>query len=557
MSYICVKVMPNYIPITTNGDIHYCGLEFIIYKSEREPIRTAWSGCCRSPDQDIKEGAEIIISGKMAEPGAPDSEDAFCVISDVPSAGYAYQYPEGWGCSHNCEGDGGRLSFVVSAPSEGGESFETAVVRVRGFFTTAREGACGLHVKVRNFQSFVPDAEDSEFTVTLSKKYCLEICRFTANERVGKFFLNHSLPVLFHWDVVCDTDTPLSLLEDGITISPLQEFTGEKLLDGREKGDHTYTLKMILPAGEKTDSIMIRDTLWKKREPSTGLIPDFSLQGRFLTWRNRIYVFYDNKVYRADAGRGDDWQQFQELCKYDGSVTFAGDTMLAAGEDRLYLIGGVKSGSTGLYYAVYDLKGKEDGWKDYDMWQDGKLFGGSSACETSASLGQWIVYAKREGDFAVFMEYDPGAGNFAGKYGVNIPGMQAMETGIRKNVLCLAAAVEEGILIKRLKKGDVGFSDAGTILLEEMPKWMRWAEGGGEMFLWTDAGLFGEGGWKAAEDFQPPYPKGTYPWSGMAAGKLVSLFQGEEGDSAVQAWETDILCGNLNREKNEGGFANV
>ena len=101
--------------------------------------------------------------------------------------------------------------------------------------------------------------------------------------------------------------------------------------------------------------------------------------------------------------------------------------------------------------------------------------------------------------------------------------------------------MEEEILIKQLQKGDTCFSDIGTIGAEESPAWMRWVEGGSDMFLWTDKGLYQEGKWDIADHFQPPCRKGTYPWCGGIGKKLVSLLAGEEKTGDMQAWETDVL----------------
>lgn len=161
------------------------------------------------------------------------------------------------------------------------------------------------------------------------------------------------------------------------------------------------------------------------------------------------------------------------------------------------------------------------------------------ACDTSGS--GWIVYAKWEGDYIVFLEYDPETQGFIGKYGLKIPGMKYAEFSIRKKKLYLAAATEDEILLKQLKKEDIGFCDIGVIEAETSPEWMRWAEGSNGMFLWTDKGLYRGSRWKITEYFQPPWQKGTYPWCGGVNKKLISLLAGEEKAGAVQAWETDVL----------------
>jgi hypothetical protein len=536
MSYIYVKAIPNYIPVTTKGHIHYCNLEFIVYKSELSPALNREIRNYKAMEEGIKKGPEITISARTALPDSIDSKEALCVTNDIPSAGYAYHYPEGWGCTHTSED--AALTFVISAPVSGGESFETAVIRVDEFLTTAREGACALHVSVKNFQAYIPDAEDSEFTVIMSQKYNLEILNFTANSLTGKFFCHHDLPVLFHWDAVCDVDTPLTLLEDGISIGAVQEFSGEKLLRTREGGDHTYTLKMTLPAGEKTENIVIRDTRWRKLEAPAGLTPDFSLPGRFLAYHKMIYLFYGGKVYQSEPGKDHVWSEWKTVCNYDGSVIYPAVTALAVMGDMLCLAGGTKSDSGKLFYSTYNLK-KGGNWTDHDMQQSGELAGGAMACDTSGS--GWIVYAKWEGDYIVFLEYDPETQGFIGKYGLKIPGMKYAEFSIRKKKLYLAAATEDEILLKQLKKEDIGFCDIGVIEAETSPEWMRWAEGSNGMFLWTDKGLYRGSRWKITEYFQPPWQKGTYPWCGGVNKKLISLLAGEEKAGAVQAWETDVL----------------
>ena len=122
MSYIYVKAIPNYIPVTTKGHIHYCNLEFIVYKSELSPALNREIRNYKAMEEGIKKGPEITISARTALPDSIDSKEALCVTNDIPSAGYAYHYPEGWGCTHTSED--AALTFVISAPVSGGESFD-------------------------------------------------------------------------------------------------------------------------------------------------------------------------------------------------------------------------------------------------------------------------------------------------------------------------------------------------------------------------------------------------------------------------------------------------
>lgn len=368
MSYILVKVFPNYIPITTGSVSHYCDLDFVIYKCETQTVsggeiedfREAWER------GSIHEGPRVVISAKSVPPGSIRSDDALCFSTDIPASGYAYAEPEGWDCSHTYNAETSGLSFTFRPPAERVSAFQAASIKIKSFFTTAQAGVCALQVRVENFGQFLPDVQDCTFTIALNKKYGLEILSFEANGMSGKFFLNHHLPVTFRWNMVCDTDTDFVLLEDDCRNLGAQGFCGEKNLEQRERGDHTYTLKMILPEGDKTRSIMIRDTRWRKLEDACSIVPDFSRQGYLLEYEKALYMFYDKKVYKSSLSKEYVLSDWTLLGSYDGNVIFSADTKPVICDGKLYLIGGKKKDGSQMFYTVCDLTAKSCSFQEFD-----------------------------------------------------------------------------------------------------------------------------------------------------------------------------------------------
>lgn len=551
MAYIFVKILPNHIPVTAGNPVHYSKLNFLIYKSEFPPgekeklikfqvknNNTEKEYDSQNGDnQKIKKGPRIVISAKTVPPGSCFSEDALCVSNDIPPAGYSFTAPEGWSCSYTYDNSANQVSFVFAAPAEGGSGFTAESVYLNSFFTTAQEGVCTLEVRVENFSKYVPSIDDCTFSIPLSKRYSLEILKFTANGLRGSFFLNHNLPSLFEWDVICDRDTPLQLLVDGTFDSALQEFTGERDMETREKGEHTYTLKMILPEGEKTESIKIKDTRWRKIERSCGLVPDFTKQNVLLSWKDNILVSYAGKVYQTTLDKDYKLDKWNLLTTYDGKVEYSAAAAVVC-EDKLFLIGGTKSDSGKMFYSVYDLSAEKGKWTDFHAGQF-STFAKGAAAGSSEERYFWIVYAKQTGDSIFFMEYMPEEKRFNATYMLEIAGIKSFAIGIRKDRLYLAVSTKDGILLKTWKRGEKDFCEAGRIAAS--PDWMQWIKGNNRMFLMTDKGLYQENGWENIEDFQPSCPAGNFLWSGDNGGRIVSLISAGEDSENYEVWVTDIL----------------
>lgn len=554
MAYIFVRALPNHIPVTVGTPVHYGQIEFLIYKSDLPPREkdrfTQFQEICDEDGQEpkydssgedvkeIKKGPRIVISAKTALPGSIFSEDALCLSSDIPSVGYSFTAPDGWSCSQTYESSTKQVSFIFAAPTTaGGSSFTGASIKLNSFFTKAQAGVCTLEVRVENFSKYVQDVKDSTFSIPLSKRYYLEILNFTANGLRGNFYLNHGLPSLFEWDAVCDLDTPLELLVDGTFYSALQEFTGEKIIETRDKGDHTYTLKMSLPEGEKTESIKIKDTRWRSIGSTEGITPDFTAQNSLLSWKNNVLVFHAGKVYEAILDKNYELSKWTVLTSYDGEVQYSNAAASVIYHDELHLIGGTKSGSDRLFYSVFDLKAETEKWTDYNTGQFSMLADGAAA---ASSRSPWMVYAKQTGDSILFLEYVPEKHRYVGVYTTEITGLKSFAIGMRGVVLYLAVFTGEEIILKTWQQGESQFREAGKIV--ESPVWMQWINGNSEQFLLTNEGLYQENGWKNIEDFQPPYPAETFSWVGNSSGRIISLISQGEKSELYEGWATDVLC---------------
>lgn len=538
MAYIFVRTLPNCVPVTSGGQIHYCVLEFVIYKSEAMPGKESKITDFKETES-IKKGPRIVISGQTLSTQKPHSEAAFCMSEDIPAAGYSFTAPDGWGCSHTYDSNTGQLSFILNAPVGGGSSFTAASIKINSFFTTAQEGVCTLKVSVENFSQYVPDITDSTYTIPLSKKYNLEILNFTANGHKGKFYLNHNLPVMLHWDVVCDLDTPLQLLADHVFHSALQQFTGEKEIAAREAGNHEYTLKMILPGGEKTENIAIKDTKWREIGGVKGISPDFTKQNRLFTFEHMILTFYNSKVYKASLGKDYVLSEWSVLCSYNGEVKYTDHVIPAVCGNTLYLSGGTKANSNELFYSAYDLKDESKTWVDYKAGQFSEMSEGALAGDSLDSGEPWLVYGKQLGDTILFMEYRVDRKVFYATLSLDFQGLKYFSLEMREGVLYLAAATGQEIVIMTKEHPDIDFCKTGRI--QAVPVWMQWIRGNNGMFLLTDKGLYREKDWVNTEDFHPPYSKGSYPWCGGCDGKILSLISGEDLTDTSVAWATDIL----------------
>lgn len=543
MAYIFVRFLPNHIPVTTGNPVHYSALEFQIYRSEvplgEEDKIIGFQEAEGSSGEQIKKGPRIVISARTAPPGSISSEDALCLTSDIPLEGYSFTAPPGWSCSHTYERNAGQVSFLFHAPTEGGSGFTATSIKLNSFFTMAQAGVCALQIRIENFSAYIPDVQDSTFSIPLSKRYHLEILNFTSNGRRGKFFLNHSLPALFQWDVVCDMDTPLELLTDGTFYSALQEFTGEKMMEKRERGDHTYTLKMILPAGEKTESVQIKDTCWRRVEDKGGMEPDLTTQNVLLSWKKTLLVFYTGKVYQTTLTKDYDTLEWRILTSYDGGVQYPSVTAAAVCKGKLYLAGGTKSGSDKMFYSVYDLSSESGKWADYDAGQFAMMTGGVLAGDRGKLTDLWMIYAKRIENFIYLMEYIPEKAIFTATHVLSFEGIKTFAVEIRRGLLYLAVSTEDGILVETWEQGEKDFCEVGKI--GESPVWMQWIRGNNKMFLLTDQGLYRENGWDCIEAFYPYSPEEMPLWCGVSNGRIVCLITKEEDVRKYEVWATDIL----------------
>ncbi len=535
MATINMKVIPNTIPVSSGDRMHYCDISFLIYRTEtevKETVVEARDGGIMA----IKKGPRIVITAKAAREGSLLSEDALCMASDIPSAGYSFQKPDGWDCTYSYDSRAGEVTFTVNVPVNGGGGFTAAQIRIKSYYTTAQAGVCTLNVKAQNMKQFASDMTDRSFSVPLCKKYELEILKFTANNLTGEFFLNHKLPVEFSWNVVCDNDTPLELMKDDILFTAVQEFTGEYRLLKRKKGLHTYTLKMTLSGGEKTKSIRIGDTRWRNINAPAGLTPDFTQQNRMLAWKNGLYIFYDNKLYKSKLGGNYVWSDWNEILTYEGGVLYPAVTAQIIRDGKLYLIGGTKEGSDDTFYSVCDLT-KKSGWTDYRTGLNASFAGGVAAC--GGEEESWFIYAKRVDDFLFLEQYDENDKMFDGFYQIYMEGMKDFDICIRDNVLYIAIRNEEEISLMTLSREETKHKDAGFI--DEAVQWIKWVSGKNNMYLLSDVGLYREGAWENVEDFNPPYEQGKYPWLGVDKKRIAGMIP-TKGDSTVQqAWATDAL----------------
>lgn len=550
MAYILVKALPNYIPVSTQGANHYCDLEFIVYRCEAQSALMQSKAEGEIGDfaeigsgERIKEGPRVVVTAKTAPQGSIGSGDALCLSTDIPAAGYAYAEPEGWNCSHTFDADTARLSFTFRPPTGSVGSFEAELIKVKSFFTTAQAGVCALEVKAENFGLFIPEVKDCTFTIPLGKKYGLEILLFEADGKSGKFFWNHNLPVTFRWDMVCDTDTPFVLLEDDVCNLQAQGFCGEKKQECREKGDHIYTLKMVLPQGDKTRSIRIRDTKWRKLENARGVAPDFSRQGRLLAYGQAVYLFADNQIYQSSLDSGYVLSEWRLWGNYDGSIINTPDMAQAVCGGKLYLIGGKKKNSDKMFASVCDLTASKCSFQDFETGQTytDKEIRTAAACDTDSRRTDWMIYAYEEdcNGYLLFCDYDAEKRWFPARYFIEMEGLELFDIGIRNNELYVALAVESGIIIQKLERGNGEFKEEGKI--EAHPRWMRWIRGNNSMFLLTDTGLYQEGNWTNTEYLNPFPEKDSFPWCGTSKGKIVCLTAAGKGEDTAAVWATDTL----------------
>ncbi|MCM1174690.1 MAG: hypothetical protein NC341_06515 [Blautia sp.] len=560
MSYILVKVLPNYIPVSSDGASHYCDLEFILYKCETQPpageisvcqepeARGLWQaeerGICREEKgRSIHQGPRIVISAQAAPQGSIKSGGALCFAADIPASGYAYAEPEGWDCSHTCDADLASISFLFRPPADKVSAFHAEAIKVKSFLTTAQAGVCALQVRTENFSRFLPDVQDCTYTITLCKKYGLNILSFEANGMNGRFFLNRNLPVTFRWNMVCDTDTDFILLEDDCIDLRAQGFSGEKKLEQRGKGDHTYTLKMMLPEGDKTKSIIIRDTKWRKSEEAGSIAPDFSKQGYLLEYQNALYMFSGGRAYRSALGRDFALAEWELFGKYDGDIIFPADVEPVICGGKLYLIGGKKKDSRRLFYAVCDLTAQSCSFQELEAGQEyaGTAIETAAACDTVSGQSPWMVFAYEmdQSGYIVFCVYDEERKSFPAQYFLEAEGVSSFAAGIRNDILYVALATEDGIVIRKMKKGGADFADGGRI--ETVPRWMRWIRGNNNMFLLTDTGLYQGDDWKNTEEQRPFWGEEGCPWCGAYGGRIVCLSASGEESGKAAVWVTDIL----------------
>ncbi len=541
MATIDMKIIPDNIPVSSGGKKHYCNVSFLLYRMETDEKMNKYeemeaeNAVC-DDIQEIKKGPRIVITGNAAPSGSQKSEDALCLANDIPSQGYSFQKPEGWNCTESYNSLTGKITFTITAPVNGGKDFTAAQIRIIGFYTTAQAGVCTLNVKTQNLKQFSEDMTDRNFSVPLSKKYELEILRFTANNLTGKFFLNHKLPVEFSWNAVCDNETPLELMEDDIPFAAVQEFTGEYCLSERKTGTHTYTLKMTLPEGEKTKSIRINDTRWRNINAPAGLTPDFSQWNTMLTWQDSLYLFYNNKLYQSALDKDYKWSDWKEVLTYDGDISYPAVTSQVIRDNKLNLVGGTKEGSDGAFYSVYDLL-KQDGWKDYSTGLDSAFADGTAA--SGDGQESWFVYAKQVENYLFLEQYTEKHKMFTGFYQIYLEKMAGYDICIKDDVLYIAVRNEEEIHLMTLARKAAAAEDAGII--EEAVHWMKWVQGKNNMYLLSDVGLYQEGSWNNVEKFNPPCEQGKYPWIGMNKRRIAGLMPAQKDAAAEQAWATDTL----------------
>ena len=546
MGYIFVKALPNYIPVSTDSVNHYCDLDFMIYYQGGSLTGSdlmAFQG--DGEHSGIHKGPRVVVTAKIALLSSIRSDDALCLSNDIPVSGYAYDEPEGWECSHEYEAEASRISFIFRPPAESTGEFSAASVKVRSFFTTAQAGVCVLDVRTENFSKWMADVQDAAFTIAIGKKYGFEILSFAANGMSGAFFLNHNMPVAFQWDMVCDTDTEFVLLEDDCRDLGAQGFSGEMKLSRRNRGDHTYTLKILLPEGDKTKSIMIRDTRWRRLGDAVGIAPDFSKPGRLLEYQHAVYLFEDNRVYRSCLSKGYVLAEWELYGSYDGDILFRTGAASAICDGKLYVLGGKKKGDNSMYYVVCDLTEESGSFQEYDTGQvytdmDTPIEA-SAACDICTEQPSWMVYAY-EGNhdgYLVFCVYDASQKLFPARFFLEMEGVAFFEIGIRNDVLYVALAVEDGIIIRRMKKGEMAFADGGKI--EPAPKWMKWIRGNNKMFLLTDSGLYRGNSWVNVEEDQPFQREKSDPWCGASKGKIIALGAAGDESGVVAAWATDVL----------------
>lgn len=534
MTTIGMKMIPDNIPVSSEDGMHYCDVTFLLYRVETEDEETGVGETCADVGA-LKKGPSIVVTAKAAPSGSRQSSDALCMASDIPAAGYSFQKPDNWGCSDSYNSLTGEVSFTFTAPVNGGKDFTAVQIKINSYYTTAQAGACVLNVKLQNIEKFDPAMTNRSFSVPLCKKYDLEILRFSANHLTGEFFLNHKLPVEFFWDVVCDNDTPLELMEDDIQIAAVQEFSGEYLLPKRKANSHTYTLKMTLPGGEKTKSIRIDDTRWRSISAPTGLILDDTRWNTMLSWCDGLCVFYNNTLYQSKLDGEYAWSDWKEALTYQGEVLYEPVTAQVICGDRLYLIGGRKDGTDDIFYSVYDMV-RKNGWKDYSAGLEASFAGGTATC--GGGENPWFIYAKQIQDYLFLEQYDENDRMFNGFYQICMEGMTGFDIYIKKDVLYIALRSEGQVSLMTLDREKMEAENIGII--DESVRWLKWIQGKSNMYLLSDTGLYREGNWENVEEFNPFRGEEQYPWIGADRKRIVGLMSSKEG-AAAHAWATDTI----------------
>lgn len=165
----------------------------------------------------------------------------------------------------------------------------------------------------------------------------------------------------------------------------------------------------------------------------------------------------------------------------------------------------------------------------------------AAACDVLSSQSGWLVYAyeMNHNGYIIFCIYDEQKKLFPAQDYIEMESVSFFDIGIKNDVLYVALATEEGIIIQKMRKGEADFTDGGKI--EAKPRWMRWIRGNNNIFLLTDIGLYQGDDWTNVEAQQPFRTKDSYPWCGVSGGRIVSLAVSEKENGAAVVWATDTL----------------
>ena len=536
MAYIWGDVMPNCVPVTLEKDSKKCcDLNFVIYKT---PKLTKEQQDCQLPTTATTAKApQIVVTATVAPMESITSQNALCCSNDIPSAGYSFVTPRHWTCFSKYDDISKKLSFVFLPHFQQGDDFEAATIQIKNFFTTAQAGTCMLDVQVEKFSLFLPDVVDSTFTIPVQKQHDSEILDFTANGSRENFFLHHSQPVLFQWNVIAQNGITLELLEDGNRYCSLSETTGTLQMDTRKENDHEYTLKMSLKYGEKTKSIVIKDTRWKKIGYAQGIQPNFTYQSRLQFFQNKAYVFYGENIYCSELNDQGIPQQWNLLCWYKGDVHYSDSASMVVCEGKIYLIGGKKENSREMFYSVYDIAENTGRWVDYDFGQEIGVMDGTATCQEVGDF--WMVYLKQMEDTIFIFEYQPDWKMFVLTTLVtDDEPLRLAAVGLREGTLYLAFATSQWVIVKKYYREQ--YYPYMTLQSKQSPKWMQWVNGSNGMYLMTNEGIYHEERMECVESFQPPCEENAKPWYGWNGKEVVGLFQQESETEKPVLWTAEL-----------------